>query len=235
MASKTESSFGAKLQRGNDMHQYISNFPNFAPPRPEESPSEFYNLLGDITMVNMEETMLQQQYSTAVATRVKAFRDDPFSVVKLLAPIRAQVQAQYGKDGIEFKQVDAIVQRMRKTKLSIRPATADTPAIKVSQSEQSYGSMLQYFSDLTQVLLQLPGYNPSNPQLQVGQLQAFAQQLVQLSAEVASRYQMVRDCRNRRRARYDELHDRAQRIKAYVKANYGTKSQEYALIKGLLI
>ncbi len=34
---------------------------------------------------------------------------------------------------------------------------------------------------------------------------------------------------------YTELKDRATRIKAYVKAAYGTQSEEYALVKGLSI
>ncbi len=235
MASQTENSFGARLQRGYDLHNYISNFQNFSPPRPEETPAELYNLLNTIASTNMEEATLQQQYSTAVAIREKAFRKNPDSLLKLLAPARAQVMAQYGKHGMEFKQVDAIIKRMRDTKLSVKPATEHTPELTVSRSEQSYGSMLQYFNELIQVLLQLPGYNPSNPLLQVSHLQQFAQQLLQLNGEVAIRYQMVRDSRNRRNALYDDLHDRALRIKAYCKANYGTQSSEYGLVKGLRV
>lgn len=235
MASKSESSFGARLQNANDLYNYMTNFPNFAPPRPEESPATFYNLLQEIATINSDETLLQQQYNLAVTSRTNTFRKNPNSVAKLLAPIRAQVQAQYGKDSVEFNQVDAIVHRMRKSKLIIVAATEKTPESKISQSERSFGSMLQYFNDLIQTLNLLPGYNPSNPLLQITNLQQFAVQLVQLSSDVAIRYQQLRDARYRRNVLYDELHDRAQRIKAYVKANYGTQSSEYDLVKGLRV
>jgi len=235
MASTVESSFGARLLRAQNLLSYISNFEDYNPPRAEENVTEFGKLLENIATLNAEETTLQQQYNTAVTNRVNAFRKSERSVSKLLAPIRAQVQAQYGKNSTEFRQVDSIVKTMRDTKVSVKPATENTSAVRVSQSEQSYGSLTQYFRDLVQTLAQMPDYNPSNQDLQVKQLDAFANQLVQLNNEVAQRYQQLRDSRNRRRELYEELKDRVGRIKAYVKANYGTASSEYELIKGMRI
>ena len=191
MASTTENSFGARLLRAQELLSYISNFNNYNPPRPEESVDGFSALLTQISQLNDEETSFQQQYNTAVTNRANAFRKGNHSVVKRLAPIRAQVQAQYGKDSTEFRQVDSIVKNMRNTKVSIRPATENTPELKVSQSEQSYGSLTQYFRDLIRTLAQMHGYNPSNANLQIASLETFANELVQLNSEVANRYQRI--------------------------------------------
>lgn len=105
----------------------------------------------------------------------------------------------------------------------------------MSQSEQSFGSLTQYFSNLVSNLAQLPGYNPSNEMIQVGTLQNFVSQINQLNIDAAMRFQQLRESRNRRNDNYDILHERVQRIKNYAKANYGINSSEYTLIKGLRI
>lgn len=112
-----------------------------------------------------------------------------------------------------------------------KPATEDTPEEKISQSKQSYNSVNQLFSDLVTILAQLPGFNPSNPTLQVPHLQNLCAQLNQLNIDAANRYQQLKGVRARRRELYKELNERIVRIKAYVKGNYGSKSQEYTLVR----
>lgn len=235
MASKSETSFGARLLRGQTLHQYISNFNNYAPPRHEESSGGFWEFLQSISMTNMEEATLRQQYNTTVTNRAIAFRDGETSILKMLTLIRSVVLAQYGRNSLELSQVDAGIRRMREAKVIFKPATENTPEEKISQSEQSYGSMTQQFSDLVAVLSQLPGYNPSNPALQVGPLQMLLAQLNQLNMEAARHYQQSKQVRARRRDSYKELNERMVRIKAYVKGNYGTKSQEYTLVREIKI
>ncbi len=235
MASNRESSFGARLLRAQQLGSYISNFQNYAPPRMEESVSGYSELLNQIVLVNTEEAQLRQQYNTAVTNRINAFRKDEASVIKILPLIRGQILAQYGKNSIEFNQIDRIITNIRDTRITIKPATESTPELKISQSEQSYGSLTQYFNELVTNLAQLPGYSPSNPALQIAQLHDFAAQINQMNIEAALRFQLLRDSRNRRRTNYKELKERTLRIKSYSKANYGINASEYTLIKGLQI
>ncbi len=235
MTRSRESSFGARLLRAQELSTYVSQFQNYAPPRMEESVGGFTEWVNQTSMVNTEETQSRQAYNTVVVTRGNAFRKQEGSVTKLLPLIRGQVMAQYGKNSIEFNQIDGVIANIRDTRIIVKEATETTPEQTMSQSEQSYGSMTQYFSNLVSNLAQSPGYNPSNPMLQIGTLQNFVVQIMQMNTEVAARLQILYEVRNRRRAIYEELHERALRIKAYVKANYGTKSSEYSLIKGLRI
>lgn len=235
MASNRENSFGARLLRAQELATYISQFQNYAPPRPEEGVSSFADLANQTVVSNTEEAQTRQLYNTAVVARGNAFRKKEGSVIKLLPLIRAQVMAQYGKDSVEFNQIEAIIVNIRDTRIIVKAATETTAEKTMSQSEQSFGSLTQYFSNLVSNLAQLPGYNPSNPMLQIGYLQNFVAQLGQLNVEAAMRFQQLRESRSRRNANYEALHDRVQRIKNYVKANYGLNSSEYTLIKGLKI
>lgn len=235
MPSKSETSFGARLLKAQNLATFITSFNNYTPPREEESVVNFNNLLNSVVTLNKDETTNQQNYNTAVAARYNAFREDPDSVFKILAPLRGIIQAQYGKDSLEVKKVATIIAKLRAGKLIKKPATEDTPEVSVSQSEQSYGSSTQFFSDLVQTLGTFAGYNPSNTALQLGTLQTFLTKLNTLNQSVASSYQTLKNLRNDRRKSYIDLSDRVNRIKAYVKGNYGTQSQEYQLIKGIIV
>lgn len=235
MSSRSERTFGARLLRGQTLQQYVSNFENYVPPRYEESAAGFVEFLQQISMANSEETSIRQQYNVTVTNRAAIFRENEYSVFKILTLIRNMVVAHYGRNSLELNQVDVIIRRMRETKLITKPATEDTPEEKISQSEQSYGSATQMFSDLVTVLTQLPGFNPSNPLLQIGQLQNMLTQLNQLNMEAANRYQSLKSVRARRQDLYKELNERMVRIKAYVKGNYGSKSREYTLVREIKI
>lgn len=71
--------------------------------------------------------------------------------------------------------------------------------------------------------------------MQVPQLQALVAQLNQLNMEAANRYQQLKAVRARRSDLYKELNERMVRIKAYVKGNYGSKSQEYTLVREIKV
>jgi hypothetical protein len=235
MASQSETSFGAKLRKAQDILAYITNFQNYAPPRTQESVAGFVQLITDIIATNTAETTQQQSYNANVTTRFFAFRKDDDCAFKRLAPIRAAVEAQFGKKSIEFNQVDTIVKQIRASKLIKFPATANSTEHALSQSEQSYGSTTQYFTDLVDTLGTLNNYNPTNTAIQITELINFKDNLNKLNTKVAIEFQGLKIARKSRRDLYADLSERVARIKAYVKATYGTQSQEYALIKGFKI
>ncbi|MBL7784965.1 MAG: hypothetical protein JNM36_03610 [Chitinophagales bacterium] len=235
MSAISEVSYGARLRKSQDILTHINNYTDYQPPRYEETPEGFAKLLDDIIAANTQETQLQQTYNTTVTTRQKTFRTDPTSVFKILPSIRGYVQAQYGKDSIEFKQVDTIIIQIRNSK-SIKTFAEDgTIESKISQSERSYGSTTQYFSELVTILQKLPNYQPARTELKITSLQEFITTIHNLNNQAASNYGQLKISRDNRRQLYEQLTDRANRIKAYVKANYGINSTEYRLIKGLKI
>ncbi len=237
MPSKSEISFGARLRKAQDLLQYINNFPNYAPPRPEESVIGFDTLLTQIVSINTAETQYQQDYSQTVTLRQNAFLKQPGSIDKLLSPIKGAVEAQYGKNSREAELINAIIKNMRASKLIKPPIdpTASTAPTTISQSERSYGSLTQFFKDIINTLTQFNNYNTSNTQLTIAGLQATATQLDTLNNTVAQQYQALKVARDKRRDTYTELKDRVQRIKAYVKSQYGNNSTEYRTIKNIKV
>jgi len=126
---------------------------------------------------------------------------------------------------------------MRSTKLVKPPVDPNAPAQSkiISQSEHSYGSMTQFFNDIISTLGQFTGYNPTNTAIKIAGLQATATQLTTLNNTVAQKIQALKIARASRQSSYTDLRDRVQRIKSYVKAQYGINSNEYKLIKGIKI
>ena len=237
MSSTTENLFGARLRRGQDLQTYIAGFTGYTPPRSQESVAGYTTLINSIVTINASESSLQQNYKAAVDARQSAFTKTTASVDKLLAPIRGAVEAQYGKKSTEADAIAAIIKTMRATKLVQLPPDPSTPTVKktLSQSERSYGSMTQYFNDIINTLTQFTAYNPTNVAIKTATLQTLAAQLTTLNNAVATKIQVLTTARVNRQALYTDLKDRAQRIKSYVKAQYGTTSNEYNLIKGISI
>lgn len=237
MPSTSENSFGARLRRAQDLLTFISGFTGYTPPRTQESVASFTTLVNSIVTTNASETSLQQNYKAAVDVRQAAFIKTPASVDKLLAPIRGAVEAQFGKKSTEAGAIGAIIKTMRATKLIQLPPDPSTPTVQnsISQSERSYGSMTQYFNDIINTLTQFTAYNPTNVAIKIVTLQTTALQLTTLNNSVATKIQVLTTARVSRQSLYTDLKDRAQRIKSYVKAQYGTSSNEYNLIKGIKI
>ncbi len=241
MASTTESSFGAKLRRAQDLLTYIQGFTGYAPPRTQESATGFQTLLTSIIASNTSEINAQQQYKVAVDARQAAFKTNPVSITKLLPQIKGAAEAQYGKKSTEASAINAIIKTMRASKLIISPAAPSTdpnnPTVEqtLSQSEKSYGSQTQYFNDLINTISQFTGYAPSNNNIKLPQLQTFSTSITTLNTAVAQKLQPLKTARATRTASYKDLKDRVQRIKQYVKAQFGTNSNEYKLIKGISI
>jgi len=237
MASISENTFGAKLRRAQDLLNYIQGFTGYNPPRVQESIAAFTTLINSIISTNANESSVQQQYKTAVDLRFAAFKGTNSSVEKLLAPIKGAVEAQFGKKSTEAISVSAIIKKMRSTKLVKPPVDPNVPAQSktISQSEHSYGSMTQMFNDIISTLGQFTGYNPTNTTIKITGLQATATQLTTLNNTVAQKIQALKTARTSRQSSYTDLKERVQRIKSYVKAQYGINSNEYKLIKGIKI
>ena len=237
MATTSENSFGAKLRKSQDMVTYISGFTNYNPPRSQETVSALNELISSIIATNATETSQRQNYKQAVDSRQTAFSKNTGSVEKLLSPIKGSIESQYGKKSTEASAVNATIKKMRATKLTKAPVdpAKEKQEKTISQSERSYGSMTNFFNDIVNTLTQFPEYNPSNDPIKIASLKETASQLTTLNNTVAQKVQLLKSTRTSRQNLYDDLKDRVQRIKSYVKSQYGNNSPEYNLIKGLSI
>lgn len=240
MTSISEKSFGARLLKAKNVLTQIQSFGSYNPPEPTQTAAAFANFLDDISEANTVESELKQQYKANVAARKQAFRENTLSVLNLLPQIRGAVEAKFGKTSQAYEAVGEIIDKMRKSKAAVAVETdegdqaggAEVPD-SISQSQQSYGSLLGYFNELINTLSQFAGYNPSNAAIKVANLQAFASSLDALNVGVLQKYTALHQQRQERLNLYDDLSGRVQKIKAYVKSEYGVQSGQYEAIKGV--
>jgi hypothetical protein len=237
MASTFENTFGAKLRNAQDLVNFVQGFVGYAPPRTQETVASMNTLISNIVTSNNSLATLKQQFTTAVSARQNAYRGTSASLEKLLSPIKGAVEAQYGKTSIESKSIGSLISGMRASKLIRLPAdpTKATEEQTISQSERSYGSIIQSFNNIVSGLQQFAGYNPSNVNLRIASLQAVATNITTLNNTVAQRLQAIKASQTTRNTQYTDLKDRVQRIKSYVKAQYGMASTEYNMVKGIKV
>lgn len=207
----------------------------YKPPRPDESIDKLTILLDSIVAANATESVQRENYRAAVALRQSAFTRKDGSVQKLLSPIKGAVDAQYGKNSSEATNLNSLLKKMRSTKIIKAPADPTKPENEktVSQSERSYGSVTQHFNDIVSTISQFSSYDSSNEMLTLASLQAFATKLTDFNNDVAQKTQQLKATKAGRLSKYEDLRDRVQRVKAYIRAQYGVDSNEYKLIKGM--
>lgn len=236
MASKSETTFGAKLQRGYELYHFINNYPNYKSPRPEDSPAALLTFLDELQALNKQKSQADQEYALVTDEREKMFRTGSAPIRKLVTQIGNAVKGQYGKDSKEYQSVSQIVGLISRSNRSAKNGNgqADGQAPDaVSRSFQSYGSLAGNFEKLVAALKALPGYNPANDSLKTEPLDTLAARLRNLNAAVVPKYEVMKRLGDDRSTRYEILKDMAVRIKSNVQAIYGTGSVEYRNVKGL--
>jgi hypothetical protein len=235
MRSTSESSFRARTGRAEEFLTYISGFENYAPTRPEdrlEGMTQFVSQLKAAnTIVANTETLKQM----AIGTRYKAFYHEEDSVQKLVVQIKAAVDSQYGKRSSHAIVINRIIRNMRsiKHKITEEEITEETHTKSHNKSERSFGTVTEIFRELAVTIENIADYETSNPRVTSEALKNTVKKLALLNSEVNTRKFESDVARTHRSALFDELKIKTQRIKSYVKGQYGMHSTEYQLIKGM--
>ena len=158
--------------------------------------------------------------------RNKIFTEDVDSVKYVLSAIGATVRASFGKTSKEASNIAEMIHNLRgKTfKKSSKTLTEDS----ISQSERSFGSITQNFSDMI-TTLQTFGvkYSPSNSAISIPTLHIKLNLMAQSNIAVTAAYGPLKEKRNDRFVLYQRVNRLTQRIKDAVKGQYGLKSTEY--------
>lgn len=234
MASTSEAGFGARLARAEQLLTHLLTFEGYQPLRADDSPTILSDAIAAIKASNAGIAARKDSFAIAATRRRHLFFKGSNSVGKLLTPILATVRASFGKDSQEVANLSATAARIRSTQVSRKKS--DDSEQHISQSERSYGSMTQTFADLLSQLTQMgPGYAPANPRIYLDILQALLGTIGTTNTEVITHYNQLKQLRDDRSIQYSNLRDQVQRIKESVKAQYGSKSTEYALVKGLKV
>jgi hypothetical protein len=234
MASTSEVTIGAKVANAEKIATHLKAFVGYSPTDASLTAAALDSLITKTKTKNTETAASTQEYSLAVDNRQKLFQKDPDSLIKVMSLIGATVRSSFGKTSKEAANIAAMITKIRGVK--IKKAAKEPNAEFVSQSERSYGSMTQNFSDMITTLEKYgANYAPANSAILLATLK---QKLIDVTAAniaVTTTYGQLKEKRDDRSEFYKLLTAVTQRIKDAVKSQYGLKSTEYNLIKGLKV
>ena len=234
MASTSEITFGTRIANAQAISTHVKSFTLYQPPTASTSIASYDELIVGMKAENNSVATKKHAYTLAVDVRQKHFVKEPTSIGKILSPIVAAVRAKMGKSSKEVAEITALMVKIRgeKVKKAKEGDTADT----VSQSQRSYGSVTQKFSDIVSTLSALgDNYAAVNPNLQLPALLAKVADITTANNSVTTTYGELKTSVDTRTHKYADLSERTQRIKEAVKSQYGVNSIEYRLIKGLSV
>lgn len=235
MNSTSEVSFGARVGNAESLLTSLTNFVAYQPLKPEFSIENFGNEIRNTKGFNNVVAEKKQNYSLALEKRIQVITKGPGSIEKRLAPINGTVKAIYGKTSKEAKDIAGMIAKYRGANITV-PKTATPADNTVSQSYQSYNSKLQFFADIIVNLSQFGDeYITPNNDIKPDKLQQLYQLGVDVNNEVVTTFTQFSQENARRMDSYKLLSYIATGIKESVKAQYGVRSTEYKLIKGLKI
>lgn len=232
MATPSQASYAARLARAEQFYQFISSFQNYNPGIPELTPESFQNLVTQLSSTQSQHTVTHHEFSEAVRLRKKTFTLNPDSVTKTLTLINSYVRAKNGVNSQQYIDVNNFVKKIRGEKPL--PVTANSTQDSISRSERSYGSQLQNFTDIITLLQQFgTNYDPTNVAIKIPALNTLHTHAATANNTVTQKFSTFHPKITERRNGFKTLADTTTRIKEMVKAQYGSNSEEYKLIKGL--
>lgn len=234
MASNSEVTFGARLNNASTIATHLHAFTTYTPPNPNQSAAGLDGVIANIKTQNSTTAGNKQTYSAAVEKRQKLFTKDADSLVKLMSPLGAAVRSIFSKTSKESSDMATMITKIRGEK--VKKDKGEPNAEFVSQSEKSYGSMTQNFADIIATLQKFgAAYKPANETIKLDSLTAKLDLLTQANTDVATAYGTLKESTDDRNVLYKSLTGLTQGIKDAVKSQYGLKSTEYNLIKGLKV
>ena len=234
MASTSESSFGKRLDNAKALSSTILSFGSYTELNAELSLANLNNKVQELLSSNADVANKLQTYSITIEAKQNIFTKKPNAISKIVTLIVANVRSIYGKSSKEAENVNNLITKIRGIKVT--KAKETTNGQTVSQSERSYGTMLQTFSDLI-VTLETFGtnYSPANAECSISNLKQKRNLATQINTNSIQEYSLLKIARESRTTKYDDISKLCQRFKDTVKAQYGTQSPEYKLVKGLKI
>jgi hypothetical protein len=234
MSTASEKSFGARVRNARMLSNMINNLSNYVANHPEERPLDFANFVTRLEAINDEEASTASAYSTAVAGRKEIYRKSDNSIFALVGKVKKAVEIKYGKSSEQIKQIASLVKVMTTSKPARKEDASDpTKITKVSQSQKSYGSSIQFFRNIISKLNSFGDYSTTVQGLNIGDLQAVATAVEDFNTQVDTSIVANKQAKEERIKLYEQLTVSANNIKNYILLVYGKNSALYKNIKKL--
>lgn len=231
----TSMSFAHRTRRALDFLIIIKGFQNYTPPRSEESIKGFEAFLSKLEETSTEETKCSADYNFKVATRRMKFLQGDDSVMQTFLNVRNYVSSYFGQNSIQHEMLDDIVWKMRTNSYARSKSKSKKDDFRKTRSntDRSYGTMTGNFADMITYLKGFGEFVPPDHKYSIENMNNYLMELQNINDTVFEALQKKENAKLKRKFFFDELKDRTDRIKSYVKSNYGKNSQEFEKIKNM--
>lgn len=230
MASRSEATFGQRYEKGNQMLVLIQSLANYQPTNADISPASFKTLLSDVDALNTTTAQNQDALSQARDIRNNSYHGAN-GLKELGGMIRDYIASlQGGKNTNTYKNIQKEVAKLKGQKKAKTKMVDNVEVKTASQSEQSFGSLIQSGKNILAIIQGIQGYAPSNPNITVQGFQAILNNIEVLNNSVQEKSILVTNNIANRKEMYEGdngLRVRLQMIKNYIAGTYGKSSQEY--------
>jgi hypothetical protein len=174
MPSSSEQTFGNRLQHGRDLKGGLDQITGYAPDNAALTPANFGTFLDTVKDGNNVVASTAQVLADARETRRLAFFGDTSTNLGGLRTLAGRVRDHVGsmpggKKSAGYKQVQRLTQKIsnyhppKKAVTTSAGGSTATDKKKISQSEKSYGSLVQAGRDLAAAVAQIPGLRTHRP------------------------------------------------------------------------
>jgi hypothetical protein len=235
MARISESTFGNRLAKGQQLLDYIRTLPNYSPPSEYLKAEMFVKLLDRVNEANKQVASTSDLVAQARITRTELYYGDTGAKYRC-AMIRDFVGIlPTGKTSSAYISVQKEVQKMNNYKKPSKKAEAETsadstPKRTISSAETSFGSVLQGLKNVLEVIKNLPDYKPMNDLITFDSVAKYIDSIEQANQAVNAQLYPYNDSVTKRQEAYegsDGLRVSFQAIKTFIAANYGKTSTEF--------
>jgi hypothetical protein len=194
--------------------------------------------LAAVAQVSLADVVTKKTaYNNKVNERVVAFKDLKSVATRLINALQTtDATSEKVADAIAFnKKLQGI-----RAKAIAKPTDPNAPAPTIiSTSQQSYDQQIQHLAGLIAVLQSETSYAPNETDLKIITLTAKQADLTAKNNAVATAHANKSNsiiARNTTLYKEDTgVYDIATEVKKYIKAIYGTKSPQFAQVKGIVL
>lgn len=227
----SEKTFGQRYTKGRGLVEYLNTLPTYAPGNTDLEAAGLTTLLDSIETANSDVASKLSVLQTERDARLIMFKNRETGMITKAAQMRDYIASidPKGKNSVDYKKLQKMVQRMRGMRLSKKPVPSEggTGPKTISTSERSYGSLLAVGREILEVIKTVAGYAPSNTTLTVVNFTALLDSIDAKNSLVAQRQEEWDNFVETRSALYDDLADRVKKVKLALAAQYGKSSNEY--------
>ncbi len=242
MPSTSEHTFGNRLEHGRTLCVALGKIAGYQPDNQDLKPDTFDTFLETVEDANDFVAGFLQTLSDKRVARRTAFYGDAKQGVGGLGTLAGRVRDNIGsmpggKKSPSYKQIQRLTQKINnyhRPRKSVKTGSPDAQKKEISQSEASYGSLVQAGRDLAAAAAKVPGYNPKNADLAPAALTGVMKTLASHNKAVADALADASKAIDDRSRLYEDpntgLKTRFQQAKAAVASQFGRRSAEYEAV-----